>query len=161
LKALAEEGFVVHALRPSLLSLSLLVAVAACAQHSSQAATQSAAVRATVLARNPASANDGGRVYVKNCSSCHQADGGGVLGEFPPLDGDPVVTGEPSTVIAIVKLGMSGKIQVLGNDYDGTMPAWGQLISDDDIAAVVSYIRSSWHNTASPVSVSDVRTVTK
>jgi mono/diheme cytochrome c family protein len=142
--------------------LALIAAVPACAkQQSSEATSQAAAAQASILRANPASANDGGRIYVTNCSSCHQANGRGLPGEFPPLDRNPVVTGDASIVIAIVKLGMSGKRDIDGIEYNGTMPAWGQLLSNQDIAAVVSYIRTSWHNFATPVSVSDVEATTR
>jgi mono/diheme cytochrome c family protein len=147
--------------RSLLLTLALLAAITACAkQRSSQTLSQTASAHASILRANPASANDGGRVYVTNCSSCHQLNGQGLPGEFPPLDRNPVVTGDASTVIIIVKLGMSGKRYINGVEYDGTMPAWGQLLSDQDIAAVVSYIRTTWHNFAAPVSVADVQAAT-
>jgi mono/diheme cytochrome c family protein len=137
-------------------SLALLVCVAACAKTASSGAPASASA---AIAQNPASASDGAVVYITNCSSCHQANGEGVPGAFPPLAGNPAVTGNPVGVIAIVKDGISGKILVDGTAYSGIMPPWGGLISDDDIAAVVTYIRSSWHNRASPVSLANVRAV--
>lgn len=106
--------------------------------------------------RAPASANDGGRVYSVNCSSCHQADGRGIPGAFPPLAGNPDVTGDPRRVIAIVELGKRGRLQVSGAGYDGVMPGWHGLLSDDDVAAVVSFIRTAWNNGAAPVSDADV-----
>jgi mono/diheme cytochrome c family protein len=141
--------------------LSLLALVPACAKQRSSETTVSASAAASILRANPASVSDGGRVYVTNCSSCHQINGQGLPSEFPPLDRNPVVTGDASTVILIVKLGMSGKRDVNGITYDGTMPAWGQLLSDQDIAAVVSYIRTTWHNFAKPVSISDVEAATR
>jgi mono/diheme cytochrome c family protein len=149
-------------LRRWMLAILAIVAVAACArQRSSEEATRTASAQASVLRSNPASASDGGRVYITNCSSCHQVNGQGVPGAFPPLDRNPVVTGDASTVILIVKLGMSGKRYIDNIEYDGTMPAWGQLLSDKDIAAVVTYIRTSWHNFAAPVSVGDVQAATR
>jgi mono/diheme cytochrome c family protein len=136
--------------------LTLLVGVAACAKTASSGASASASA---AIAQNPASASDGAVVYITNCSSCHQANGEGVPGAFPPLAGNPAVTGNPVAVIAIVKHGISGKIEVNGTAYSGIMPPWGGLISDDDIAAVVTYIRSSWHNRATPVSLANVRGV--
>ena len=138
--------------------LALAAAFSGCAQNSASS-TAAQASAAAVLDRAPASPNDGGRVYTQNCASCHMADGNGVMGLFPPLDGNPLVVGDPAHTIAIVKYGMSGRIAVDGHGYNGTMPRWGQLISDQDIAAVVSYIRISWHNRAGPVSTADVRAV--
>jgi mono/diheme cytochrome c family protein len=136
--------------------LALLAGVTACAKTSSSGQPASASA---AIAQNPASASDGAVVYITNCSSCHQANGEGVAGAFPPLAGNPAVTGNPVAVIAIVKDGLNGKIVVNGTPYSGIMPPWGGLISDDDIAAVVTYIRSSWHNRASPVSLANVRAV--
>ncbi len=148
--------------RLAVAALALLVAISGCGRgRTSEAASQGPSAQASILRANPASANDGGRVYVTNCSSCHQVDGQGIESEFPPLDRNPVVNGDASTVIEIVKLGMSGKLIVDGIGYDGTMPAWGQLLSDQQIAAVVSYIRTAWHNTAGPVSLGDVQTSTQ
>ena len=93
------------------------------------------------------------------CSSCHQADGKGVPGAFPPLAGNPVVTGNPVAVIAIVKSGIGGTVSVDGNAYSGIMPAWGGLLSDDEIAAAITYIRSSWHNGAPGVSAAQVSAI--
>jgi mono/diheme cytochrome c family protein len=140
---------------PALL-LALLVGAAACARTASSGASASASA---AIANNPASASDGAVVYITNCSSCHQADGEGVPGAFPPLAGNPTVTGNPVAVIAIVKHGISGRIVVNGTVYSGIMPPWSGLISDDDIAAVVTYIRSSWHNRGRPVSLANVRAV--
>lgn len=136
--------------------VALALVVAACAKTTSNHASTAASA---AIANNPASASDGAVVYITNCSSCHQANGEGVPGAFPPLAGNPTVTGNPVAVIAIVKHGINGKIVVSGTAYSGIMPPWGGLISDEDIAAVVTYIRSSWHNRGSPVSLADVRAV--
>ncbi len=136
--------------------LALLVGMAACAKTTSSGAS---AFASAAIVQNPASASDGAVVYITNCSSCHQTNGEGVPGAFPPLAGNPTVTGNPVAVIAIVKHGIGGKIVVNASAYSGIMPPWEGLISDEDIAAVVTYIRSSWHNRASPVSLANVRAV--
>ena len=132
------------------------LSVAACAKsaHAPTAAAASAAA-----ARNPASASDGAVVYLANCSSCHQVNGQGVPGAFPPLAGNPLVTGSPAAVIAIVKNGLEGRAVVNGQAYSGIMPHWKGLLSDEQIAAVITYIRSSWKNRASGVSAADVASV--
>jgi mono/diheme cytochrome c family protein len=136
--------------------IPLVLAIAGCAgrSHGPTAASASAAV-----ARNPGSASDGGALYVANCSSCHQADGKGVPGAFPPLAGDPVVTGNPIAVIAIVKNGLEGRLVVNGQAYSGIMPRWKGLLSDEQIADVITYVRSSWKNRAPGVSIADVQAV--
>jgi len=133
-----------------------LMLLAACAKSSNGA---SASASASAEAANPASASDGAVVYTANCSSCHQADGAGVSGAFPPLAGNPVVTGNPTAVIAIVKNGLDGKVVANGHAYSGIMPRWGGVLSDEQIASAITYIRSSWHNRAAGVSVAQVRAV--
>jgi mono/diheme cytochrome c family protein len=134
----------------------LVVAMAGCA-NSSHGPTAAAASAAA--AKNPASASDGGAVYVANCSSCHQADGEGVPGAFPPLAGNPTVTGNPVAVITIVKNGLEGRVVVKGQAYSGIMPRWKGLLSDEQLADVITYVRSSWKNRATGVSVADVQAV--
>ncbi|HEY9084531.1 MAG TPA: cytochrome c [Candidatus Tyrphobacter sp.] len=115
----------------------------------SPAANASAPVNGTV-------ASDGATVYETNCSSCHQASGQGMPGTFPPLAENPVVTGDPARVIHIVKDGLTGTIAVKGTNYSGSMPSWGQTLSGPDIAAAITYIRSSWGNSASAVTPAQV-----
>ena len=98
----------------------------------------------------------GAKIYSSNCSSCHQANGKGQPGVFPPLAGNSVVTGPAAQVITIVKNGKSGKISVNGSTYNGQMPAWKGTLSNKDIAAVITYIRSSWGNHASAVTEAQV-----
>lgn len=107
-----------------------------------------------------ASASAGAKIFATNCSSCHQANGKGQAGVFPPLAGNPAVTGSATTVIHIVKDGLNGKIVVAGTTYNGQMPAWKGTLSDSDIASVVTYIRSAWGNHASAVTAAQV-TATK
>jgi mono/diheme cytochrome c family protein len=136
--------------------LLLAVAIAGCAKGSNSSAAASASAAAI---KNPASASDGAAVYLANCASCHQANGEGVPGAFPPLAGNPLVTGDPTAVITIVKNGLEGRVAVSGQTYSGIMPHWKGLLSDEQIAAVVTYIRTAWKNRGSPVSISDVRSV--
>ncbi|MBV8489096.1 MAG: cytochrome c [Candidatus Eremiobacteraeota bacterium] len=122
------------------------------AASSAPAATDAAATQA------PAAGGDGAQAYSANCSSCHQANGQGVAGAFPPLAGNATVTGDPKKVIHIVKYGLTGSITVAGKTFNGTMPPW-QTLPDAQIASVITYIRSSWGNSASAVSAADVSSV--
>ena len=133
-----------------------LVALVACAGGSR---APSAASASAAIANNPASASDGGAVYAANCASCHQSDGKGIAGAFPPLAGNPTVTGNPVAVIAIVKDGLEGRLVLRGQAYSGIMPRWRHLLSDEQIADVVSFIRSSWRNGAPAVSTAEVESV--
>ena len=118
--------------------------------------TQTTTKTTTMASSGGASAAAGQKVYTTNCSSCHQANGKGQPGVFPPLDANPVVTGPADKVIAIVKNGLSGKITVNGTTYNGQMPAWKGTLSDNDIAAVVTYIRGAWTNKAGAVTAAQV-----
>ena len=80
-------------------------------------------------------------------------------GAFPPLAANPVVAGNPTAVIAIVKNGLDGRLIVEGAVYSGIMPRWGGVLSDEQLADVISYIRTSWKNQGKPVSISDVQAV--
>jgi cbb3-type cytochrome c oxidase subunit III len=145
-----------------LASVALAVAIAACGSGSSQSSSASAASSsANTAAANTgaASASDGANVFQTNCSSCHGANGEGSPGAFPPLAGNPVVVGPAKNVIHIVKFGLHGSIAVKGMTYNGMMPAWGGQLSNADIAAAITFVRSSWGNKASAVSEADVAAV--
>jgi mono/diheme cytochrome c family protein len=154
-----------------LAAVALIGVLAACAKGSNStsesaspsavASVAAAPVASSSPAQNGAAANDGAKVYVQNCSSCHQPSGQGVQGTFPPLAGNPTVTGDPAEVIHIVKYGLNGSLRVAGSNYNGMMPAWGQSLSNADIAAAVTYIRSAWGNKASAVTVSQVTAVSQ
>ena len=65
-------------------------------------------------------------------------------GTFPPLARNAVVAGDPVKVIHIVKYGLTGPVVVAGKTFNGMMPAWSPQLSDADIAAAITYVRSSW-----------------
>jgi cbb3-type cytochrome c oxidase subunit III len=111
--------------------------------------------KSAIAAANPA-AVVGAKVYSENCSSCHGATGGGTAGVFPPLAGNPMVVGSPDKVIAAVKSGLTGATTVNGKSYNGSMPAWKSKLSNAEIADVITYIRSSWGNTAGAVTEAKV-----
>jgi mono/diheme cytochrome c family protein len=95
---------------------------------------------------------DGAAIYQSNCSGCHQANGAGG-GPFPPLAANPDVTGaDTATLITTVLNGRSGPLQINGKSYSGVMPAWKGSLSNAQIAAVISYVRSAWGNKAAVVS---------
>ena len=110
----------------------------------------------------PASARKGAKVFAANCASCHGAAGQGTPNVFPPLAGNPDVTGDPKKIIHVVLYGLNNTpMTVMGGNYKGIMPSWESNLSTADIADVVTYIRSSWGNKATPVNAADVAKVTK
>jgi len=78
----------------------------------------------------------GAKVYAANCVACHQANGQGVPGAFPALDGSPVVQGDASEQVKLVLNGRQGT----------AMAAFGQQLNDVEIAAVITYTRQAWGN---------------
>ncbi len=101
----------------------------------------------------------GKRVFTANCVACHQATGQGVPNAFPPLAGSEWVLGNDwhgdNHLVRILLHGLQGPIQVKGNTYNGAMPAWNQL-KDEEIAAVLTYIRNEWGNKAPPITAERV-----
>jgi mono/diheme cytochrome c family protein len=93
----------------------------------------------------------GPEIFEARCAACHQSSGLGVPHTFPPLAGSPWLVGDEETPIRIVLLGIEGKIDVRGDTYDGTMPRFGDQLSDAEIARVLTHERSSWGNRAQPV----------
>jgi mono/diheme cytochrome c family protein len=147
-----------------------LVVAAACSHAtstSSSAATQAPAMTQASMApaatsgTNTTPAAGGAHIYQTNCSSCHQLNGQGTPGAFPPLASNPAVTGDPAKVIHIVKYGLTGAVSVDGKTYNGMMPAWGTQLSDADLASAITYVRTAWGNQGSAVSTAQVSAVSK
>lgn len=101
----------------------------------------------------------GKRLFTANCVACHQATGLGVAGQFPPLVESEWVLTEgwhgDNHLVKILLHGLQGPIQVKGATYNGAMPPWKQL-KDDQIAAILTYIRSEWGNTESAITTEQV-----
>jgi mono/diheme cytochrome c family protein len=104
----------------------------------------------------------GKRLFTANCVACHQATGLGVAGQFPTLVGSEWVLTEgwhgDNHLIGVLLHGLQGAIQVKGETYNGAMPPWKQL-KDDQIAAILTYIRSEWGNNESPITAEQVAKV--
>ncbi len=108
-----------------------------------------------------AAAPAGDQVFAQNCASCHGAKGAGVPGAFPPLAGNPYVTGDAKAVIGTVLNGMHGPMKMDGTTYNGAMPSWKGKLSPAEIASVITYIRGAWGNKGSPVTEAQVKALTK
>jgi mono/diheme cytochrome c family protein len=101
----------------------------------------------------------GGQVY-NNCAPCHQANGEGVAGQFPPLAGsDWVNVDGNSRLIRLVLHGISGPIVVNGAAYNNAMNSWKDVLGDTEIAAVLTYVRSSWGNKGGSVTPEEVKAI--
>ena len=98
----------------------------------------------------------GARVYYQYCSTCHATSGKGYYPYQPPLAGNPVVMDkDPASLINITLNGSLRVIAEQGPDVND-MPYFRRLLSDQEVADVVTYIRNSWGNSASPVSAEEV-----
>lgn len=101
----------------------------------------------------------GKAVYENICGLCHNNDGAGRPGQAPPFVGSEWALGNPNRVIRIPLAGLAGPIQVNGQPWNLAMPAMGATLSDDDLAAVLTYIRQSWGNKASAITPEQVKAV--
>jgi mono/diheme cytochrome c family protein len=95
----------------------------------------------------PALAAPGEALFMANCSACHQPTGKGIPGAFPPLASNPFVQGPPDQVIATVLDGRGG------------MPTFKGDLDDPMLAAVLTYVRSAWGNSARPVAPDEVAAI--
>lgn len=103
-------------------------------------------------------AGPGIAVYNQVCKTCHGTNGKGTPGVYPPLAGSAIAQGDASKPIKIVLHGFNGKIEREGKTYNGIMASWKQL-SDEDIANVLTTVRSSFGNSASAVTPDEVKAV--
>ena len=95
-------------------------------------------------------------LYIANCSGCHGAIGRGATDIAPALAANPSVTGDPRKVIHVVLDGSLGPIKERGTTWTGSMPPWRGTLSNAQLAAVITYIRTQWGNKASPVTQQQV-----
>ena len=101
----------------------------------------------------------GSTVFSSICISCHQAHGRGIKGNIPPLDGSEWLNAKiPGVPVAILLKGIKGPITVNGEKFDSHMPSQG-LLSDQQIADVLTYARQQWSNNSSPITVDYVTKV--
>jgi nitrite reductase (NO-forming) len=86
----------------------------------------------------------GKRVYEANCQACHQAEGQGIPGAFPPLAGSDFLNADTRRAIDVVLHGLKGPIKVNGQAFDSIMPA--MRLTDEDTANVLTYVLNNWDN---------------
>ena len=104
-----------------------------------------------------ASAARGKTVYLQRCMVCHQADGGGVPKLNAPLDASSAVNGsDVSKLIKYIVKGFNDRVEIDGELYSNAMPAAADL-TDQQIADVLTFIRSNWSNKAGPVTTLQVK----
>ncbi len=147
------------------LSLYLLVpilglTIGACSQDAADDTAATASDTAVHTAEVSAAGKDelmakGEAIFLANCAACHQPNGQGLAGAFPPLAGSDFLQGDRKQVMAAALFGLSGPVTVNGVEYNGVMPSMGHL-PDDDLAAALTYVFGAWGNDGSAVSVAEV-----
>ncbi|MCW5549791.1 MAG: nitrite reductase, copper-containing [Opitutaceae bacterium] len=140
------------------------------AEDGAQAARRQAEIKAAIateMKANPAIANltmqaqmeKGRQVYMQTCFACHLADGKGIPNVFPPLAGSDYMLEDRDRTVRIVLKGMSGPVTVNGVTYNSVMPPLNEVLTDQQVADVVTYIYNSWGNQGAATTVDDVRRV--
>lgn len=139
----------------TVLGLGILLGLQVDAQLASEDGTLHADELNTVHVVPP----QGEQIYNTRCMSCHQMGGRGVPGSFPPLRETDWVNGDKGRLIRLLLHGVSGRMEVQGQTYSGSMPPWGDALGADGIASVATYVRSNFGNDASPVTTEEVERV--
>jgi nitrite reductase (NO-forming) len=100
----------------------------------------------------------GQALFAGTCSVCHQGNGAGLPGVFPPLAKSDYLNADRHRAITAVLRGLNGKINVNGKDYDSVMPPMSQL-NDDEIANILTYVYNSWDNKGGRISTEEVKAI--
>ncbi len=148
-----------------ILVMALVFSLSACGQNSDTNTTQQTAPKvdpatavhaAEVASRTLEERIEAGKkLYATHCSACHQPEGQGLAGAFPPLAGSDYLAEGPAPAIKAVIAGLSGPITVNGVEYNSVMPALAYL-SDSDVADVVTFVINSWGNPGGEVNAAEV-----
>ncbi|WP_375434041.1 c-type cytochrome [uncultured Hymenobacter sp.] len=112
---------------------------------------------ATTAAVSAATLTAGKTIYTQNCLTCHQADGGGVDGMNPPLTKTDYVLGDKTRLVKVILNGLQGE-DIEGEPYHGVMPSF-DVLSDQQIADVLTYVRNSFGNKASGLKAPEVKAI--
>lgn len=118
-------------------------------------ATENAAAGTLTLADQ---VKAGEALFAGTCSVCHQANGAGLPGVFPPIARSDYLNADVKRAIGVVLNGLNGKVTVNGTEYNSVMPPMTQL-NDDEVANILSYVINSWGNAGGQVSTADVKAV--
>src|SRR5436190_7872334 len=135
------------------------------ARHAQLCSVQFAVLASTVLLSFPCiAANDkssliakGKLLYLQHCVICHQGSGQGTPGTFPPLAKSDYLMAKPENGIRPLVEGLSGRITVNGSNYNNTMPPI--LLTDDQVSAVLTFLRNTWGNEGDAITAEQVKAV--
>jgi nitrite reductase (NO-forming) len=126
------------------------------AQPNLEAVSTAAAARAAGTLTIEDQIAAGRQLFMGTCSVCHQAEGTGLPGVFPPLAKSDLIANDPKRPISILLHGLTGKITVNGQEYNSVMPPMSQL-TDDEIANIITFVLNSWGNPGGRVSLDEVK----
>jgi mono/diheme cytochrome c family protein len=147
-----------RASRPTILpGFILAAAIMACGGAGDQKTADTAAQAAPPATATTASAGE--QLFQQRCITCHQATGEGIPGTYPPLAGSEYAAApSPAAAIRIVLHGIQGPITVKGAQFNSLMPPYGVgvVMTDEEVATLLTYVRSSFGNSASAVTAADV-----
>ena len=115
------------------------------AQPNMQAVATAAAAATTGELTAEEQVAAGKQLFAGTCSTCHQAEGQGLPGVFPPLAGSDYIKADPKSVARVILHGLQGPVKVNGKDYNSVMPPMSQL-TDDEVANIATYVLNSWGN---------------
>ncbi|NDK55661.1 copper-containing nitrite reductase [Pontibacter fetidus] len=116
---------------------------------------QSKAPAAAVALNKNSRMELGKTLFAQNCQACHQAEGQGIKGAFPPLAKSDYLNADLNRAIGIVAHGLEGQIKVNGELYNSTMPKL--KLSDEEIANVLTYVVNNWGNKGGEVTPAQVK----
>ena len=143
------------AFRRAFAALAGSLLIVACSQADDQTGTAEVHAAETAAGSLDELMAAGKGIYEANCGACHQPNGKGLPGAFPPLAESDFLQGEREDVLAVALFGLSGPITVNGQEYNGVMPSMGHL-KDEDLAAALTYVLNSWGNSYAAVTPSEV-----
>lgn len=130
--------------------------IAAIATYLKDSGTGGGSPKPTPVAANDNAMRAGAAIYKDSCAACHKDDGSGETHLFPRLAGSALVQSDDPTTLAHVVLSGTQAVSTIGAPTGPAMPAFDWRLNDAQVAAVITYIRNSWGNAASPVSSSAV-----
>ena len=129
--------------------------IVACSQADDQTGTAGVHAAETAAGSLDELMAAGKGIYEANCGACHQPNGKGLSGAFPPLAESDYLLRDREDVLAVALLGLSGPITVNDQEYNGVMPSMAHL-KDEDLAAALTYVFNSWGNSLAAVTPAEV-----
>jgi nitrite reductase (NO-forming) len=120
-----------------------------------QPVSEATAAAATGTLTKEQQVKAGESLFAGTCATCHQPDGKGLPGVFPPLAQSDYLAKDPKKGAGIVLHGLSGKVTVNGQEYNSMMPPMANL-NDDAIANILTYVHNSWGNDGKQVTATEV-----